>query len=243
MFIVAKSQITTNRSVDILGLSSEFENNYLNEIMPGFSVLTIRFGYFGFICWAISKGVNPRSDDFRLLEDALAITEYKAPRMGRFKGIRNIKRGSSPPYYQQSIFSDYRKTLEGMGLLNVKDELTKEGDELADLFERKYKRDKLPRNLDLVAQNGFDDIKKSLLRLSEPEKKKYSGVFFRGINNNSDTKESAKKRNRHKLLYEYILKEYEADEDENEDVAGKDVIALLRERTKMDKKNKLANEM
>lgn len=240
MFIVARSQTTTNRSVDILGLSSEFENNYLNEIMPGFSVLTIRFSYFGFICWAISKGVNPRSDDFRSLEYALARTEYKVPHRGRFKGIRNIKRGIIPPY-QQSIFYDYRKTMERMGVIDEKDELTQEGKGLAELFMDKSKLDRVPRNLDFVARNGFDGIKRSLLKLSKDERNDYQNIFFNGVDNNSDSKEQAKKRKKHKPLYEYLLRKYKDDEDE--DNAGKDVIDLLIEKTKGDNKYKLAYEM
>jgi len=245
VFFVARSRATSNRSVDILGLSPEFENNYLSEIMPGISVLTTRFGYFGFICWAISKGINPKSNDFRLLEDALAKTEYNCKKNSTqtFKGIRNIGRGSVPPYYTQSIFSDYRKTIEGMGLLTERNELTELGKFFAKLFEDKSKLLKAPRNLELAAQIGFDGVKKSLLRLSVKEQHRYIHIFFNGIKGNPDTEEKALKRKKYKPLYEKLILRREYDIDENGDATSMGLIDLLSEETRRDGRYCLAYEM
>jgi hypothetical protein len=241
MFIVARSRTTTKRSVDILGLSTEFESNYLSEIMPGISVLTIRFGYFGFICWAISKGVNTKSDDFRLLEDALAKTEYNVHSTKRYKGVRNIGSGSVPPYYLQSIFSDYRNTMEGMEVISKNNELTTLGKNFAKLFESKSNV-KIPRNLDLAARNGFDGIRKSILKLSSDEKLAYSDLFYKGSHKSSDSKENAKKRKKHKPLYEKLLMRYESS-SEVEDSSDINIINLLYSETKKVKKYALAHDM
>src|SRR4030042_4527257 len=103
--------------------------------MPGISVLTIRCGYFGFICWATMQGINPKKDEekFRRIEDALAKTEFRLKSPKYFKGSRNIREKTAPPYYVyvQSVFSDYRNTMEKMGLLSRENELTVLGKECA----------------------------------------------------------------------------------------------------------------
>ncbi|WKZ33537.1 MAG: hypothetical protein QY316_03785 [Thermodesulfobacteriota bacterium] len=247
MFIVAKCGGETQRSIDILGLGAEYERNYLSKIMPGISVLTTRFGYMGFICWAIDGGIDPKSDSFHTLEYALAKTEYNLKK-DRYKGVRNIKRGMEPPYYQQSVFGDYRNTMMGMGVLTKKNELTDEGVRLAKEFQKSRNKLLPPSKIrGTTARKGFD-VKKSLLRLSDSEKKLYKKIFFSGVNGNKETEGNARTRRAHRALYGNLIRELDnlssGDADGvADDKADYAAIEGLRGCSGGSRKYALANEM
>lgn len=208
MFLVAKCGSETQRSIDIFGLTKEYEENYLSSVMPGISVLTTRFGYMGFICWAIDGGIDPKSDSFRTLEFALAKTEYSL-KEDRYKGVRNIKRGMEPPYYIQSVFGDYRNTMIGMGVLTKTNELTAEGVRLAKEFQKSRNKLIPPSKVrESTASKGFE-VKKSLLRLSPNEKKLYEKIFFSGVNGNKEAEGNARTRKAHRALYGNLIRKFD----------------------------------
>lgn len=238
MYLVASGTGEQKKSVDILGLQNEFEELYVDKVMPGISVLTKRFGYMSFICWTIEKGVDPRSERFRILEDALAMHEYKA-KASRYTGIGNISRGVLPPYYSQSIFGDYRRTMIRLGLLGEDNQNTKIGSKVAGEFENKTRKryHVLPKNLDDLAENGFEVTGrgkvKSLLELNLREKTIYRDLFVNG-SRSSASKSMAKTRSKYKKAYESISKNknpiFEADSSD------RNTINALYQQGKNDKK-------
>jgi hypothetical protein len=224
IYIVAHHKGGRERSVDILSLSGEFTRSYLDKIMPGISVLTTRFRYMSFICWAISEKIDPRSEEFRLIEDALAKTQYKVGQQGKhvgfYKGSRNIV-DAEPHYYVQSVFGDYRRTMQGFNLISSDNTFMTngKGKHLSECFKKSI--GEKPKNLSSAAYNGFPGAKKSLLSLSAMEKETYLSLFYSG----GDT-QAAKLRKKYSPLYKKLAKRVHI---QNEDTIDSTPIDLLKE--------------
>jgi hypothetical protein len=193
-----------------------------------------------FICWTIHNKIEPHSEEFRLLENALAKTEYRLSKSGKkvsaFKGIRNISADSEPPYYVQSVFGDYRNTMEGLGLITSSNNLTENGKYIAGRFGRTIGG--MPRNLNAAANNGFLAQRKSLLSLSGDEKIRYRTLFDAG-----GRKDHAMCRKQYSSLYIKMLRQTKQEIEDGFDNTQIDLVEKMKDDTKLRKSHPLAYAM
>jgi len=142
--------------VDLLGFQTAFERTFTDKIIPGITVLTWDVRYYGFICWVISIGKDPSSEDSYQMEQKLAFRlakHYRGKKEGKYLGSRKASKNIKefrPPYYKTPIWPQYKSSMLQLGLIE-KDlnasfgySLTKEkGRKLAMLFNQvKFDRER-----------------------------------------------------------------------------------------------------
>lgn len=165
--------------VDLLGLQTKFERTYTDKIMPGITVLTRDVRYYGFICWAISRGINPTTARFRHLEQRLAFNlgRLYTHRSGgnnekvTFLGIRKASKNLvsfKPPYYKTSIWSQYKSSIANLELISSSErsefqwELTEKGLRFARIFN-KAKYDTLEMKRCHIKDKGLQYVKRAFM--------------------------------------------------------------------------------
>ena len=131
--------------VDLLGLQNAFEKKFTEKIMPGITVLTRDVRYYGFICWAISEGINPNSDLFFNKEQELSSRLAKLDKKNNnvsYLGIRKASKNLEPPFYKTSIWSQYKSSMINLFLIEKSTttefgyNLTETGKRFANIFNK-----------------------------------------------------------------------------------------------------------
>ena len=141
-------------SIDPLGYQPQVDA-ISNRILPGVTVFTTRIRYLSFLAWAMRKTAG-RKSEIDLWDISLSVGEHRRHQGGdscKYLGVRLLKqreinyRDPLPSrLHNPPVRNRYMGLLRSCGFVDVDDQLTDQGNEIADHFDQQTPRS-LPKNV------------------------------------------------------------------------------------------------